>query len=302
MSAALAWLIATEVLGHPQPFFAPVAAIITLGITVGQRGQRAAEVALGVALGIAVADLLVLQIGTGTAQLALVVAAGHLGRDLPRQRADAGHAGRGLGRARGDAAAADRRRLASSASSTRWSAAAWRSSINALVLPARPLDLMRRAAGAAAGGARGGARGRRGGGRAARPASSRSPRWSARAAIDELGARFDEAVDVSRETTRYAPPRRRSRGRGRELRGRRRADRPRRPQRARARARHDPRALARRERPARDRRRAARPRRRRPRAGARARRPGRARGRSASPPCARPPRRRWCSSAPATCR
>ena len=50
-----------------------MAAIITLGITVGQRGQRAAEVALGVALGIAVADLLVLQIGTGTAQLALVV-------------------------------------------------------------------------------------------------------------------------------------------------------------------------------------------------------------------------------------
>ena len=61
-------------LGHPTPFFAPVAAIITLGITVGQRGQRAAEVAFGVALGIAVADLLVLQIGTGTAQLALVVA------------------------------------------------------------------------------------------------------------------------------------------------------------------------------------------------------------------------------------
>ena len=73
VSAALAWLIATELLGHATPFFAPVAAIITLGITVGQRGQRAGEVALGVALGIAVADLLVLQIGTGTAQLAVVV-------------------------------------------------------------------------------------------------------------------------------------------------------------------------------------------------------------------------------------
>ena len=45
VSAALAWLIATKVLGHPTPFFAPVSAIITLGITVGQRGQRAAEVA-----------------------------------------------------------------------------------------------------------------------------------------------------------------------------------------------------------------------------------------------------------------
>jgi hypothetical protein len=30
--------------------------------------------------------------------------------------------------------------------------------------------------------------------------------------IDELGMRFAEAVDVSRETTRYAPPRRRARG------------------------------------------------------------------------------------------
>jgi hypothetical protein len=40
VSAAIAWLIATEVLGHPRPFFAPVSAIITLGITVGQRPQQ----------------------------------------------------------------------------------------------------------------------------------------------------------------------------------------------------------------------------------------------------------------------
>ena len=73
VSAAVAWLIATELLGHPTPFFAPVAAIVTLGITVGQRGRRAAEVAFGVAVGIAVADLLVLQIGTGAGQLAVVV-------------------------------------------------------------------------------------------------------------------------------------------------------------------------------------------------------------------------------------
>src|SRR3954447_9273999 len=73
VAAGIAWLIATEVLGHSKPFFAPVSAIITLGITVGQRGRRAVELALGVALGIAVADLLVLGIGAGPAQLALVV-------------------------------------------------------------------------------------------------------------------------------------------------------------------------------------------------------------------------------------
>src|SRR5215212_8680862 len=73
VAATAAYLIATEVAGHSQAFFAPVSAIITLGITVGQRGRRAVELALGVALGIAVADLLVLGIGTGPAQLALVV-------------------------------------------------------------------------------------------------------------------------------------------------------------------------------------------------------------------------------------
>ena len=73
LAAAVAWLIARELLGHRQAFFAPVAAILTLGLTVGQRGRRAIEIGVGVALGIAVADLLVIGIGTGTWQLAVVV-------------------------------------------------------------------------------------------------------------------------------------------------------------------------------------------------------------------------------------
>ena len=73
VAAAAAWIVATEVFGHRAPFFAPVAAIITLGLTVTQRGRRAVEVAIGVAVGIAVGDLLVLAIGVGPAQLALVV-------------------------------------------------------------------------------------------------------------------------------------------------------------------------------------------------------------------------------------
>lgn len=74
LAAAVAWLIARELLGHKQAFFAPVAAILTLGLTAGQRGRRALEVGVGVALGIAVADLLVIAIGTGAWQLAVVVA------------------------------------------------------------------------------------------------------------------------------------------------------------------------------------------------------------------------------------
>src|SRR6185312_15361508 len=70
VAAGIAWVIATEVFGHKLPFFAPVAAIVTLGLTVAQRGRRAVELAVGVALGIAVGDLLVLAIGVGAAQLA----------------------------------------------------------------------------------------------------------------------------------------------------------------------------------------------------------------------------------------
>jgi uncharacterized membrane protein YgaE (UPF0421/DUF939 family) len=73
VASGIAWVIATEVFGHKQPFFAPVSAIITLGLTISQRGRRAVEVAIGVAVGIAVGDLLVLAIGVGAAQLALVV-------------------------------------------------------------------------------------------------------------------------------------------------------------------------------------------------------------------------------------
>lgn len=74
LAAVIAWLLATEVIGHPRPFFAPVSAMITLGLTQGERGRRAVEVVLGVTLGIAVADLLVLQLGSGWWQLGLVVA------------------------------------------------------------------------------------------------------------------------------------------------------------------------------------------------------------------------------------
>jgi uncharacterized membrane protein YgaE (UPF0421/DUF939 family) len=74
LAAVIAWLLATEVVGHVRPFFAPVAAMITLGLTQGQRGRRALDVVLGVTLGIAISDLLVLQLGTGTWQLGLVVA------------------------------------------------------------------------------------------------------------------------------------------------------------------------------------------------------------------------------------
>lgn len=73
-AAAIAWLVATRVLGHASPFFAPVAAIMALGATRGQRARRAVEMMLGVALGVGLADLLTHAVGRGIVQLACVVA------------------------------------------------------------------------------------------------------------------------------------------------------------------------------------------------------------------------------------
>jgi len=72
IAAAVAWLIARELVGTTGAFFAPVAAIITLGLTVGSRLQRAIEVTVGVPLGIALADVLVLKLGSGVPQLILI--------------------------------------------------------------------------------------------------------------------------------------------------------------------------------------------------------------------------------------
>lgn len=73
LAAALAWLAGTEIVGHEAPFLAPIAAIITLGTTYGQRARRAVEIAIGVALGVLVSELVVLSLGTGPLQIALVV-------------------------------------------------------------------------------------------------------------------------------------------------------------------------------------------------------------------------------------
>ena len=73
-AAGVAWLIAADLLGHERPFFAPVAAVVSLGTSYGQRLRRVAEVTTGVALGVLLADLLAILIGSGWWQLTLVVA------------------------------------------------------------------------------------------------------------------------------------------------------------------------------------------------------------------------------------
>src|SRR4051812_37647839 len=210
VAATAAYLIATEVVGHSKPFFAPVSAIIVLGITVGQRGRRAVELAFGVAVGIGVADGLVLLVGPGAAPLAVVVllamgAAVFLGSGqiLATQAAVSAvlvaplrPASRGLSGARFiDALLGGGVALL----------------VNALLLPADPIRMVRSAAEpvleelaatlrevADAIGARD-------------QEAAEHVLLRARE-LDRLEAALEEAVVVSRETARYAPARRHARG------------------------------------------------------------------------------------------
>ena len=69
VAASVAYSLAVLILGHERPFFSAIAAVVSLGVTLGQRMRRAVELVFGVAFGLMVADLLVLVIGTGVAQI-----------------------------------------------------------------------------------------------------------------------------------------------------------------------------------------------------------------------------------------
>jgi hypothetical protein len=74
VAASVAWFLATLLLGVDRPTFAPIAAVISLGLAVGERGRRAVELTLGVAFGILIADFLVSFLGVGAVQAGIVVA------------------------------------------------------------------------------------------------------------------------------------------------------------------------------------------------------------------------------------
>ena len=73
VAAAASYGISIYALGHEAPLFAAVSAVIVLGAVRGQEPRRAVEVTAGVVVGVTVADVLVLAIGTGIPQIALIV-------------------------------------------------------------------------------------------------------------------------------------------------------------------------------------------------------------------------------------
>lgn len=76
IAAALSYFVAQTVFGHAQPFFAPISAVIILGMSGGERANRAVEMAMGVVVGVGLGDVLVSILGTGFWQLALALCIG----------------------------------------------------------------------------------------------------------------------------------------------------------------------------------------------------------------------------------
>jgi uncharacterized membrane protein YgaE (UPF0421/DUF939 family) len=71
LGAAAAWWIALHVAGHPDPFFAPMAAVIALNAPRGERGLQAVRLLSGVVLGIVLGEVAAILIGRPYVAIAL---------------------------------------------------------------------------------------------------------------------------------------------------------------------------------------------------------------------------------------
>jgi uncharacterized membrane protein YgaE (UPF0421/DUF939 family) len=84
-AAGIAYAVAHYGLGHDQPFFAAVAAWVCLGFSFDRELRRVAEVAIGVAVGVWMGDVVVHLIGSGWWQLTVVLlVSALLGRFIDR--------------------------------------------------------------------------------------------------------------------------------------------------------------------------------------------------------------------------
>lgn len=72
-AAGIAYFLASVVFGPDDAVFAPISAVVAVGLSAGQRLVRAVEISAGVVLGLALADVLTQLIGAGPWQLALAV-------------------------------------------------------------------------------------------------------------------------------------------------------------------------------------------------------------------------------------
>jgi uncharacterized membrane protein YgaE (UPF0421/DUF939 family) len=71
VASGLAWYLAHDLLAHPQPFFAPIAAAVCLSISNVLRAQRAVQMMIGVTLGIGMGTVVQDLLGTGAVPIAI---------------------------------------------------------------------------------------------------------------------------------------------------------------------------------------------------------------------------------------
>ena len=72
-AATAAWVIAKYVLDHEQPFFAPIAALIALNTSLGERGLNAVRLLQGVLLGIVIGEVTLATLAGGFGSMAIAI-------------------------------------------------------------------------------------------------------------------------------------------------------------------------------------------------------------------------------------
>ncbi len=92
VASGLAWYVAHDVVGHPQPFFAPIASAVCLSISNVLRAQRAVQMMIGVTSGIGVGTAVHGLLGPGAVpigvatlialSLAVLIGQGFIGQGM----------------------------------------------------------------------------------------------------------------------------------------------------------------------------------------------------------------------------
>jgi uncharacterized membrane protein YgaE (UPF0421/DUF939 family) len=73
IAGTVAWLLATHLVHHHEPFFAPIAAVVALNTQLGERGLNAVRLLVGVLTGIVFGELALYGLGGGYAALGLSI-------------------------------------------------------------------------------------------------------------------------------------------------------------------------------------------------------------------------------------
>lgn len=74
VAASVAYFLVNLVVSSQQAFYAPIAAVVCLSLSLGQPWRRVLLVTIGVTIGLGLAYLIVVGIGVGAAQIGVVVA------------------------------------------------------------------------------------------------------------------------------------------------------------------------------------------------------------------------------------